>query len=75
LSSLCDSPPQARLGCWIFILHAYYSWNLAPKRLEVALELPLGVVSHEKICEDPLRLRKKEARASDMRKAVERDPA
>jgi hypothetical protein len=25
LSSLCDSPPQARLGCWIFILHACYS--------------------------------------------------
>jgi hypothetical protein len=27
---LCDSPPQAHLGCWIFILHAYYSWSFAP---------------------------------------------
>jgi hypothetical protein len=30
-SSLCDSPPQARLSCWIFILHAYYSWSIAPR--------------------------------------------
>jgi hypothetical protein len=45
LSSLCDSPPQAHLGCWIFILHAYYSWSFAPRRLEVTLELPLCVVS------------------------------
>jgi hypothetical protein len=44
-SSLCDSLPQAHLGCWIFILHAYYSWSLPPRWLEVALELPLGVVS------------------------------
>jgi hypothetical protein len=28
---LCDLPPQARLGCWIFILYAYYSWSIAPK--------------------------------------------
>jgi hypothetical protein len=44
-SSLCDSPLQARLDCWIFILCAYYSWSFAPRWLEVALELPLGVVS------------------------------
>jgi hypothetical protein len=44
-SFLCDSPPQARLGSWIFILHAFYSWSYAPRWLEVALELPLYVVS------------------------------
>jgi hypothetical protein len=44
-SSLCNSPSQAHLGCWIFILHAYYSWSFAPRQLEVALELPLYVVS------------------------------
>jgi hypothetical protein len=43
--SLFDSPPQACLGCWIFILHTFYSWSFAPRWLEVALELPLGVVS------------------------------
>jgi hypothetical protein len=48
LSSLCDSPHQAHLGYWIFILHAYYSWSIGPKWLEVALELPLCVVSLEK---------------------------
>jgi hypothetical protein len=42
---LCDSSPQACLGCRIFILHTCYSWNLAPRQLEVALELPFGVVS------------------------------
>jgi hypothetical protein len=46
--SLHDSPPQAYVGCWIFILHAYYFWSFAPRRLEVVLELPLGVVSLEK---------------------------
>jgi hypothetical protein len=61
-SSLCDSPPEAHLGCWIFILHAYYSWSLAPRRLEVALELPLGVVSHDKICECPLHLHKERSK-------------
>jgi hypothetical protein len=44
-SSLCDSPSQARFGCWIFILHAYYSWSFAPRWLEVSLELPLCAVS------------------------------
>jgi hypothetical protein len=58
LSSLCDSPPQARLDCWIFILHACYSWSIAPRWSEVALELPLGVVSCGKICEGLLCLRK-----------------
>jgi hypothetical protein len=58
LSSLSDSPLQAHLGCWIFILHAYYFWSHAPRQLEVALELPLGVVSHGKVCEGPLCLRK-----------------
>jgi hypothetical protein len=48
LSSLCDSPPQTRLGCWIFILRAYYSWRFAPRRLEVSLELLLCVVIFEK---------------------------
>jgi hypothetical protein len=43
--SLCDSPPQACLGCWIFFLRAYYSWSFAPRWLDVALELPLGVLS------------------------------
>jgi hypothetical protein len=38
-SSMCDSPPQAHLGYWIFILCAYYSWSLTPRWLEVALEL------------------------------------
>jgi hypothetical protein len=33
------------------------------------------VVGHEKVCKGPLRLRKKKVRASDARKAVERDPA
>jgi hypothetical protein len=28
-----------------FILHTYYSWSFAPRRLEVALELPLCVVN------------------------------
>jgi hypothetical protein len=44
-TSVCDSPPQACHGCWIFILHTYYSWSYAPRRLEVALKLPLYVVS------------------------------
>jgi hypothetical protein len=48
LSSLCDSPPQAHLDCWIFILYAYHSWSLAPRLLEVAPELPLCVVRLEK---------------------------
>jgi hypothetical protein len=47
-SFLCDSPPQTHLGCWIFILCAYYSCSFAPRRLDAALELPLGVVSIEK---------------------------
>jgi hypothetical protein len=45
LSFLYDSPPQACLGYWIFILSAYYSWSLAPRWFEVALEVPLCVVS------------------------------
>jgi hypothetical protein len=45
LSSLCGSPPQAHLGCWILILHAYYSWSFAPRWLAVALDLLLYVVS------------------------------
>jgi hypothetical protein len=44
-SSLCDSPPQARLVCWIFILHAFYSWSFAPRWLEISLKLLLCVVS------------------------------
>jgi hypothetical protein len=36
---------------------------------------PKVVVSHEKVCEGPLCLQRKEARASEVRKAVERDPA
>jgi hypothetical protein len=44
-SFLCDSPPQAHLGSWTFILHDYYSWSFSPRWLEVALELPLCVVS------------------------------
>jgi hypothetical protein len=44
-SSLCDSPRQGHLGYWIFILRAYYSWSLAPRWLEIALELPLCMVS------------------------------
>jgi hypothetical protein len=51
LSSLCDSPPQAHLDWWIFILHAYYSLSIAPRRLEVALELMLSMVSRGKVCE------------------------
>jgi hypothetical protein len=47
-TSLCDSPPQGHLGSWIFILHTCYYWNIAPRRLKVALELPLCVVSLEK---------------------------
>jgi hypothetical protein len=43
--SLCDSPPQTCLSCWIFIFHASYFWSFAPKWLEVVLELPLGVMS------------------------------
>jgi hypothetical protein len=43
--SLCDSRPQACLGYWIFILHAYYSWSVTPRWLEVVLKLPLGMVS------------------------------
>jgi hypothetical protein len=49
LSFLCDSLPQAHLGCWIFILHAYYSWSLPPRLLEVALEISLCVVSLGKL--------------------------
>jgi hypothetical protein len=30
-TSLCDSPPQAHLDGWIFILHTYYSWSIAPR--------------------------------------------
>jgi hypothetical protein len=44
-SFVCDSPPQACLDSWIFILHTYYSWSCAPRWLEVALELPLCVMS------------------------------
>jgi hypothetical protein len=33
------------------------------------------MVSHGKVCEGPLYPRKKEARASEVRKEVERDPA
>jgi hypothetical protein len=40
-SSLCDSPLQACLGYWIFVIHTYYSWSVAPRWLEVALEPPL----------------------------------
>jgi hypothetical protein len=63
LSSLCDSPPQVRLACWIFILQACYSWSVAPRRLEVALMLPLSVVSHVKVCEGPLRLHKRRSKS------------
>jgi hypothetical protein len=55
-SSLRDSPPRAHLVCWIFILHAYYFFSLTPRWLEVVLELPLGVVSHGKVCEGPIHL-------------------
>jgi hypothetical protein len=37
-SFLCDSPPQAHLGSWIFIIHFFYSWSCAPRWLEGALE-------------------------------------
>jgi hypothetical protein len=47
-SSLCDSPSQARLGCWIFILHNYYSWSITAKWLEIALKLLFYMVSLEK---------------------------
>jgi hypothetical protein len=47
-SFLCDSPPQAFLGSWIFTLHAYYYCSFAPRWLDIALELPLCVVSLEK---------------------------
>jgi hypothetical protein len=46
--SLCDSSTRACLGCRNFILHACYSWSLAPRWLEVALELPLNVVNQGK---------------------------
>jgi hypothetical protein len=62
-SSLCDSPPQACLGCWIFILHTCYFWSVAPRWLEVPLELPLGVVSREKICECLLHLHKEKSKS------------
>jgi hypothetical protein len=62
-SSLCDSPPQACLGCWIFILHTCYSWSVAPRWLEVPLELPLGVVSRGKVCECLFHLRKEKSKS------------
>jgi hypothetical protein len=43
-SFVCESHPQACLGYWIFILHTFYSWSFAPRRLEVSLKLPLYVV-------------------------------
>jgi hypothetical protein len=46
--SLCYSPSEPCLDCWIFILHTYYSWSFTSKRLEVAIEPPLGVMSLEK---------------------------
>jgi hypothetical protein len=36
-SFMCEYNLQARLGTWIFILHAFYSWSFAPRQLEVAL--------------------------------------
>jgi hypothetical protein len=45
---VCKTHFQACLDCRIFILHAFYSWNFAPRRLEVALELPLYMMSLEK---------------------------
>jgi hypothetical protein len=45
LSFMCESHLQAYLDTWIFILHAFYSWSFAPRQLEIALELPLCVVS------------------------------
>jgi hypothetical protein len=63
LSSLCDSPHQAHLGYWIFILHTYYAWSLAPRWLEVALELPFVVVSHGKVCEGSLCIHKERSKS------------
>jgi hypothetical protein len=45
LSFVCESHLQACLGYWIFILHGFYSWSVAPRWLKVALKLPLCVVS------------------------------
>jgi hypothetical protein len=43
-----SSPCVIHHNYWIFILHTSYSWSVAPRRLEVAREPPLGVVSLEK---------------------------
>jgi hypothetical protein len=44
-SFVCESHLHACLGTWIFICYACYYWSFAPRRLEVALELLLCVVS------------------------------
>jgi hypothetical protein len=63
LSLLCDSAPQARVGCWIFILRTCYSCSVAPRWLEISLELPLGVVSCGKVYDGPLCLRKERSKS------------
>jgi hypothetical protein len=45
---VCECHLQAHIDTWILILYACYYWSFAPRRLEIALELPLCVVSLEK---------------------------
>jgi hypothetical protein len=45
---LSEAKIQALCVYLIFILHAFYFWSFAPRRLEVVVELPFCVVSLEK---------------------------